>query len=209
MIIYDHDLTSHRKCIPIYGPYPYMAQIMDYPQGPSLNPPILPSSTLHIPPHDLNLQNHPLEPSTPTPPHKCQIFQKWSKITHLNLKIHNFCCWNRISYSQIIPPSPILPVLTHFHPFHPFTPLTLPPIIHNTHIRKWVGHLWVYHNFDVDIFKMYPRGEEISLWGNFTFTTMIEFDGLPHHMYNYIPIRTLCWEIGLKSSVGHTRALTS
>ena len=63
-----------RKCVPIYGPYPYMAQRMDHPQRPSLNPPILPSSTFLIPPNDLNVQNHPLEPPTPTPPPKRQIF---------------------------------------------------------------------------------------------------------------------------------------
>ena len=42
--------------------------------------------------------------------------------------------------------------------------------------------MWLYHNFDVEIFTIHPQGEEISLLGNFTFGTMIEFDYLSHHI---------------------------
>ena len=45
-----------------------------------------------------------------------------------------------------------------------------------------MGHLWVYHNFDVEIFEIHPRGEEISRSVNFRFRTMIEFDYLSHHI---------------------------
>ena len=159
-----------------------MAHSMDHPHRPSSTPPILPYFTFHIPPHPLKTQNHFLEPSTSTIPPKRQLFENGLKITPSIPKFTNFAPEITSVTPKITPSPPVLLVLIHFHPFHPLLPLTPSPLIHNTPVRKWVGHLWVYHNFDVDIFKIHPRGEEISRSGNFRFGTMIEFDYLSHHI---------------------------
>ena len=67
-----------------------------------------------------------------------------------------------------------------------------------------MGHLWVHHNFGVELFKRYPRGEEISRMGNFTFGTITKFDVLSHHIgtstyllgiYNEKWVQSLQWAI--------------
>ena len=49
-----------------------------------------------------------------------------------------------------------------------------------------VGHLWVHHNFDVELFKVYPRGEEISFLCDLTFEIIIKLDYLLHHIGSHI-----------------------
>ena len=168
-----------------------MVHCMDHPIRPSLITPIHVPLMFYIPPHHLEVQNHPLEPSPSTLPHKRQLCQKGPKI-FTQVPKFTISAPEFTSLTPKPPPNPTfyvsLPVST---PFHPLLPLTPPQIIHNTQFEKWVGHLWLYHNFDVEIFTIHPQGEEISLSGNFTFGTMIEFDYLSHH------IGTITYSLGL------------
>ena len=52
----------------------------------------------------------------------------------------------------------------------------------NFFLDPGVGHLRVYHNIEVGLFKIHPRGEKISLSGTLTIGNIIEFDGLSHHI---------------------------
>ena len=110
------NLPTGRKWLTRNDPWSQMAHCMDHPIRPFLITPIHVPLTFYIPPHHLKVQNHPLEPSTSTLPHKRQLCQKGPKIF---TPVPKFII-SAPKFTSLTPPNhPLTPYLTCPYPFPP------------------------------------------------------------------------------------------